>query len=111
MLEAIAPHLPADRPRYLMGVGTPEDLVEAVAARHRHVRLRACRRATRATASSSPRPACSRSATHATKRTPRRLDPACGCYTCRNYSRAYLRHLDRCGEILAARLGTIHNLH
>jgi queuine tRNA-ribosyltransferase len=39
------------------------------------------------------------------------LDPACGCYTCRNYSRAYLRHLDRCGEILAARLNTIHNLH
>jgi queuine tRNA-ribosyltransferase len=39
------------------------------------------------------------------------LDPSCSCYTCRNYTRAYLRHLDKCGEILAARLGTIHNLH
>ena len=46
-----------------------------------------------------------------TRTTPGPLDPACACYTCRNYSRAYLRHLDRCNEILGARLNSIHNLH
>jgi queuine tRNA-ribosyltransferase len=50
-----------------------------------------------------------RNASHQADTSP--LDPACGCYTCRNYSRAYLRHLDRCNEILGARLNTIHNLH
>ena len=50
-----------------------------------------------------------RNAAHATDTGP--IDPACGCYTCRNYSRAYLRHLDKCNEILGARLNTLHNLH
>jgi queuine tRNA-ribosyltransferase len=50
-----------------------------------------------------------RNAAHATDTSP--IDPACGCYTCRNYSRAYLRHLDKCNEILGARLNTLHNLH
>jgi queuine tRNA-ribosyltransferase len=93
-----------------MGVGTPEDIVHAVTqgidmfdcvlptrnarngflfTRHGLVRIRNARHA------DDPAP----------------LDPECGCYACRNYSRAYLRHLDKCGEILASRLNTIHNLH
>ena len=110
VLDAVEPHMPADRPRYLMGVGTPEDLVESVArgidmfdcvmpTRHarngylftRHGTLRI------------------RNARHREDTGP--LDPECPCYTCRNYSRAYLRHLERCNEILGARLNTIHNLH
>jgi queuine tRNA-ribosyltransferase len=109
VLDAVEPHMPADRPRYLMGVGTPEDLVESVArgidmfdcvmpTRHarngylftRHGTLRI------------------RNARHRDDTGP--LDPDCPCYTCRNYSRAYLRHLERCNEILGARLNTIHNL-
>ena len=70
-----------------------------------------CRPATPATATSSPAPARCASATPATRPTSRPIDPPCGCYTCRNYSRAYLRHLDRCNEILGARLNTIHNLY
>jgi queuine tRNA-ribosyltransferase len=110
VLDAVEPHMPPDRPRYLMGVGTPEDLVESVArgidmfdcvmpTRHarngylftRHGTLRI------------------RNARHRDDTGP--LDPECACYPCRNYSRAYLRHLERCNEILGARLNTIHNLH
>jgi queuine tRNA-ribosyltransferase len=102
--------MPLDKPRYLMGVGTPEDLVAAVAAgvdmfdcvmptrnarngwlftRHGDIKLKNAR--------------------HKTDTGP--LDPDCNCYTCRNFSRAYLHHLHRLGEILGARLNTIHNLH
>ena len=106
-----APRLPADRPRYLMGVGTPEDIVAGGRRRHRHVRLRAAD-AQRA----------QRLALHALRRRqdPQREAPrrhaarstrACGCYTCRNFTRAYLHHLQRVNEILGARLNTIHNLH
>ncbi len=110
VLGHTAPRLPADKPRYLMGVGTPEDIVAAVASgidmfdcvlptrnarngwiftRHGTIKLR-----------------------NAQYRTDvRPLDPACGCYTCRNFSRAYLHHLQKVNEILGARLNTWHNLH
>lgn len=110
VLDFLSHELPADKPHYLMGVGTPEDIVESVQrgidmfdcvmptrnARNGHlfthtgvVRIRHARYQYDETA----------------------LDPLCDCYTCRNYSRAYLRHLDKCHEILGARLNTIHNLH
>jgi queuine tRNA-ribosyltransferase len=105
-----APRLPADKPRYLMGVGTPEDIVDAVGrgidmfdcvlptrnarngwlfTRHGDVKIKNARH---------------REDTGA-------LDPQCACYTCRNFTRAYLHHLHRANEILGARLNTIHNLH
>ena len=110
VLAHTAPRLPADKPRYLMGVGTPEDLVAAVCAgidmfdcvlptrnarngwlftRHGDVRIRNAR--------------------HRTDTAP--LDASCSCYTCSNFSRSYLHHLQRINEILGARLATLHNLH
>ena len=110
VLEALEPHLPADRPRYLMGVGTPADIVEAVG---RGIDMFDCVMPTRNARNghlfTSQGVVKIRNAAH--QHDTRPLDPACGCYTCRNYSRAYLRHLDRCNEILGARLNTIHNLH
>jgi queuine tRNA-ribosyltransferase len=110
ILAHTAPKLPTDRPRYLMGVGTPEDIVFAVGhgidmfdcvmptrnARHgvlftRYGDLRI------------------KNARHRTDTGP--IDPSCDCYTCRNFSRAYLHHLFRAGESLGGRLNTIHNLH
>jgi queuine tRNA-ribosyltransferase len=110
VLRHTAPRLPHDRPRYLMGVGTPEDIVAAVCAgidmfdcvlptrnarngwlftRHGDIRIRNAR--------------------HRADTAP--LDAGCRCHTCRNFSRAYLHHLQRVNEILGARLATIHNLH
>jgi queuine tRNA-ribosyltransferase len=110
VLEALEPFLPADRPRYLMGVGTPEDLVEAV---RRGVDMFDCVMPTRHARNghlfTSTGVVKIRNARYEADTRP--LDENCGCYTCANYSRSYLRHLDRCGEILAARLGTIHNLY
>jgi queuine tRNA-ribosyltransferase len=109
ILAHAAPRLPAGRPRYLMGVGTPEDLMEAVAlgmdmfdcvlptrnarngwlyTRHGDVKIRNAR--------------------HRSDTGP--LDADCDCYTCRNFSRAYLHHLQKTNEILGARLNTLHNL-
>jgi queuine tRNA-ribosyltransferase len=109
VLDALGPHLPADRPRYLMGVGTPADIVNAVA---RGVDMFDCVMPTRNARNghlfTSHGVVKIRNAAHQDDIRP--LDPDCGCYTCRNYSRAYLRHLDRCNEILGARLNTIHNL-
>ncbi len=109
VLEALAPRLPTDRPRYLMGVGTPADIVEAVA---RGVDMFDCVMPTRNARNghlfTSQGVVKIRNAAHQDDTGP--LDPRCDCYTCRNYSRAYLRHLDRCNEILGARLNTIHNL-
>jgi queuine tRNA-ribosyltransferase len=108
--DYITPRLPADRPRYLMGVGTPADIVAGVVSgidmfdcvmptrnarngwlftRHGDVKIRNARH----------------------RLDPGALDPTCACYTCRNFSRAYLHHLQRTNEILGARLNTIHNLH
>ena len=110
VLDALEPHLPGDRPRYLMGVGTPTDIVEAVL---RGVDMFDCVMPTRNARNghlfTSQGVVKIRNAAHQHDTGP--LDPACSCYTCRNYSRAYLRHLDRCNEILGARLNTIHNLH
>jgi queuine tRNA-ribosyltransferase len=110
ILDALVPHLPVDRPRYLMGVGTPEDLVEAV---RRGVDMFDCVMPTRHARNghlfTSAGVLKIRNARYESDTRP--LDERCSCYTCRHYSRAYLRHLDKCGEILAARLGTIHNLH
>jgi queuine tRNA-ribosyltransferase len=110
VLEAITPQLPNDRPRYLMGVGTPEDLVEAV---RRGVDMFDCVMPTRNARNghlfTNTGVVRIRNAQYELDTRP--VDEACLCYTCKNYSRAYLRHLDRCGEILAARLGSIHNLH
>ncbi len=110
ILEHLEPRLPAERPRYLMGVGTPEDLVEAV---RRGVDMFDCVMPTRNARNgylfTSRGMIRIRNSRFRTDTAP--LDPDCDCYTCRNYSRAYLRHLDRTGEILGSRLNTIHNLH
>jgi queuine tRNA-ribosyltransferase len=110
MLSALQPHMPANYPRYLMGVGTPEDLVEAV---RRGVDMFDCvlptRNARNGYLFTSQGTVKIRNSSNKDDTGP--LDPACECYTCRNYSRAYLHHLDRAGEILSSRLNTIHNLH
>jgi queuine tRNA-ribosyltransferase len=93
-----------------MGVGTPADIVAAVL---RGVDMFDCVMPTRNARNghlfTSAGVVKIRNAVHQADTGP--LDPACSCYTCRNYSRAYLRHLDRCNEILGARLNSIHNLH
>ena len=109
IIDAVEPHMPADKPRYLMGVGTPSNIIEGVA---RGVDFFDC-----------VMPA--RNARHAKlftwsgavniknekyKLDDRPIDPACGCPVCRNFSRAYLRHLFVAGEMLAMRLGVLHNL-
>ncbi len=105
-----APRLPAATPRYLMGVGTPEDIVEAVA---HGIDLFDCvlptRNARNGWLFTSRGDVKIRNARHREDTGP--LDPACECYTCRNFSRAYLHHLDRAGEMLGSRLNTVHNLH
>jgi queuine tRNA-ribosyltransferase len=110
VLEAVVPQMPADRPRYLMGVGRPEDIVAAVAA---GIDMFDCviptRHARNGHLFTSQGVVNIRNSVHHADLGP--LDPACSCYTCRNYSRSYLRHLDRCNEILGSRLNTIHNLH
>jgi queuine tRNA-ribosyltransferase len=110
VLDGLAPRLPVDGPRYLMGVGTPADIVKAVA---RGIDMFDCVMPTRNARNghlfTSAGVVRIRNARY--RDDPGPLDPGCDCYTCQNYSRAYLRHLDRCGEILGARLNTIHNLH
>jgi queuine tRNA-ribosyltransferase len=110
VLGELLPLMPAGKPRYLMGVGRPQDLVEAVAA---GVDLFDCVMPTRHARNGhlfvSGGVMNIRNARYAADTGP--VDPECGCYTCRNFSRAYLRHLDRCGEMLGPRLATLHNLH
>jgi queuine tRNA-ribosyltransferase len=110
VLEETVPLLTVSRPRYLMGVGRPQDIVAAVA---RGIDMFDCVMPTRHARNghlfTSAGVVNIRNARHAADTGP--VDPACGCYTCRNYSRAYLRHLDRTREILGSRLNTIHNLH
>ncbi|RUO36170.1 tRNA guanosine(34) transglycosylase Tgt [Aliidiomarina shirensis] len=110
ILDHVAPKMPEDKPRYLMGVGKPEDLVEAV---RRGVDMFDCVMPTRNARNghlfTSEGVVKIRNARHRTDTAP--LDTSCDCYTCKHYSRAYLHHLDRCNEILGARLNTIHNLH
>ncbi|MFL6615847.1 MAG: tRNA guanosine(34) transglycosylase Tgt [Pantoea agglomerans] len=109
ILEHVCPQLPQDKPRYLMGVGKPEDLVEGV---RRGVDMFDCVMPTRNARNGhlfvTEGVVKIRNARYKDDTAP--LDAECDCYTCRNYSRAYLYHLDRCNEILGARLNTIHNL-
>ena len=110
-LESVEPLLPPDKPRYLMGVGRPEDIVEAV---RRGVDMFDCVMPTRNARNAHlfTRHGVLRIRNAKYERDTRPLDEACTCYTCRSgFSRAYLRHLDRCGEMLGPQLATIHNLH
>jgi hypothetical protein len=110
VLDRLAPELPRDKPRYLMGVGTPADLVEAVA---RGVDMFDCvmptRHARNGQLFTSEGTLNIRNSRFRGDTGP--LDPACDCYACRHYSRAYVRHLQQCNEILGHRLATVHNLH
>ena len=110
VLDAVAWRLPEDRPRYLMGVGTPRDLVDGVV---RGIDMFDCvlptRNARNGWLYTSEGSVKIRNSRYQLDTRP--LDPACDCYTCRHYSRSYLRHLYRKNEILGARLCTLHNLH
>jgi queuine tRNA-ribosyltransferase len=111
ILEAVEPLLPCDRPRYLMGVGRPEDLVESV---RRGIDMFDCVMPTRNARNAHlfTRHGALRLRNAKYERDTRPLDEECACYTCRSgFSRAYLRHLDRCGEMLGPMLATIHNLY
>ncbi len=109
VVDATACHLPDDKPRYLMGVGLPADIVEAVC---RGVDMFDCVLPTRNARTGFLYTATGvvkiRNARYRDDTAP--LEEGCDCYTCAHYSRAYLRHLDKCGEILGSRLNTIHNL-
>ncbi len=108
-LAATTPFLPREKPRYLMGVGTPEDLLDGIA---RGVDMFDCvmptRNARNATMFTSQGKLSIKSARYADDDGP--LDPACSCYTCTTFSRAYLRHLFNAGELLFYRLGSLHNV-
>ncbi|MHA7815650.1 MAG: tRNA guanosine(34) transglycosylase Tgt [Pseudohaliea sp.] len=110
VLEELGPALPADTPRYLMGVGTPGDLIEGV---RRGIDMFDCvmptRNARNGNLFTSVGQVKIRNARHRADTGP--LDPHCDCYTCANFSRAYLHHLERCNEILGAQLNTLHNIH
>ncbi len=110
VLEGLTSTMPADHPRYLMGVGTPVDIAESVL---RGVDMFDCviptRHARNGQLYTSRGKIKFRHARYADDTSP--PDPACGCYTCQNYSLAYLRHLEKCGEILGSRLATVHNLY
>ena len=109
ILAHTAPRLPADKPRYLMGVGTPEDLVRAVG---QGIDMFDCVMPTRNARNGwlFTRHGDIKIKNAQYKLDTRPLDDSCGCYTCRHFTRAYLHHLHRAGEILGARLNTIHNL-
>lgn len=110
ILGHVAPRMPGDKPRYLMGVGTPEDLVEAVRT---GIDMFDCVLPTRNARNGwlFTHSGNLKIRNSAYIRDTRPVDEHCECYTCRNYSRAYLRHLQQANEILGARLATIHNLH
>ena len=110
ILKFTTPLMPENKPRYLMGVGSPDYLIEAVMA---GIDMCDCvlptRIARNGTAMTSHGKVVVRNATYAEDFSP--LDPECNCYTCRNYTRAYIRHLVKCGEILGVRLLSIHNIN
>jgi queuine tRNA-ribosyltransferase len=110
VLDGLMPHMPVAKPRYLMGVGRPQDILEGV---RRGIDMFDCvmptRHARNAHLFTRRGPLNIRNAMHARDTGP--IEADCGCYTCRHYSRSYLRHLDKCNEILGARLNTVHNLY
>ena len=110
VLEALLHQMPLRKPRYLMGVGRPQDIIEAV---RRGIDMFDCvmptRHARNAHLFTRTGVVNIRNAVHQKDTGP--IEEGCACYTCRNYSRSYLRHLDKCGEILGAHLNTIHNLY
>src|SRR5690606_29171230 len=110
VLRYVAPKMPKDKPRYLMGVGKPEDLVEGVRG---GIDMFVCVMPTRNARNGHLFPSTGvlklRNAANRSHTGP--IDPECGCYTCRNFSRAYLHHLDKCKEMLGGTLNSIHNLH
>jgi len=110
VLEHVGPRLPANKPHYLMGVGTPEDLVQGVA---NGIDMFDCVMPTRNARNGwlFTRFGDIKIKNARYKDDKKPLDESCGCYACRNFSRAYLHHLHRTGEILGARLNTVHNLH
>ena len=109
VIEHLAPKMPADKPRYLMGVGTPGDLIDGVL---RGVDMFDCVMPTRNARNghlfTSAGVVKIRNAVHRTDDSP--LDAACDCYTCSHFSRAYLHHLDKTGEMLGSQLNSIHNI-
>jgi queuine tRNA-ribosyltransferase len=109
VLDELLPHMPDSKPRYLMGVGRPEDIIEAVRS---GIDMFDCvmptRHARNAHLFTRSGVVNIRNAAHQKETGP--IEEGCTCYTCINYSRSYLRHLDKCGEILGAHLNTIHNL-
>jgi queuine tRNA-ribosyltransferase len=109
VLEGLLPQMPRHKPRYLMGVGRPEDILEAV---RRGIDMFDCvmptRHARNAHLFTRSGVVNIRNAAHQKDTGP--IEDGCACYTCRNYSRSYLRHLDKCGEILGSHLNTVHNL-
>ena len=110
VLDDVVPHLPPGQIRYLMGVGRPEDLVESV---RRGIDLFDCVMPTRNARNGHlfVQGGVLRIRNARFRDDERALDPTCSCYTCKNYSRAYLHHLERCGEILGSRLNTLHNVY
>ncbi len=110
VLDALVSHMPADKPRYLMGVGTPSDLVGAV---QRGIDMFDCvmptRNARNAYLFTSQGLLKLRNSRYKDDLAP--VDQNCTCYTCKNFSRSYLHHMDKCKEMLGAQLNTIHNLH
>lgn len=110
VLQDLCPEMPANKPRYLMGVGKPEDIVDAVRL---GVDMFDCvmptRNARNGQLFTRRGPLRIRNARYRSDSRP--IDPGCECFACRNYSRAYLRHLDACGETLGLRLNSLHNLH
>jgi queuine tRNA-ribosyltransferase len=110
VLDQLMPRMPTRKPRYLMGVGRPEDIIEAV---RRGVDMFDCvmptRHARNAHLFTRSGVVNIRNAAHHQDTGP--IEEGCTCYTCLNYSRSYLRHLDKCGEILGAHLNTVHNLY
>ncbi len=110
LLDSMVETLPEAKPRYMMGAGRPQDIIEAV---RRGIDMFDCVLPTRnaRTGFLYTRKGLLRIRNSRYREDTRPVDEDCSCYTCRHYSRAYLRHLDKCGEILGARLNTIHNLH
>jgi len=110
ILRQVAPQLPEDKPRYLMGVGTPSDIVQAVQC---GIDMFDCVLPTRNARNGYlfTSQGVMRIRNSQYKSDLRSLDEHCSCYTCTHYSRAYLHHLDRCKEILGAHLNTVHNLY